>query len=339
MNIKWKIIKPPIPIIFLDTFFFIDLIRNHHKNKNSSYFQEELRLVDLIIKLTKDKKLFCPQGDQKEEYELGDYEDEIRKEQDKLSFGIKAKHRFGVYLYQLPKAIQAYVNNNQEIECNYMCLFYRDPIIELDEILNSNFRLSVHLPMPEFYLNKKRKTKKKIGEELEETRKENIALGIEYQNCVKQEILGELNFISNSIIKETFVKLIEPRYQLTEGEIEGLLHFGELLVFYSHYAKKRARTEDVFNFLKSEHFASIPYISLRSRLFASMVTQEHEVKESDVFDYTQTSQMMPFITYFLTDSSLKHRITTNPLKLDKEYDVKVFSMREIESLIKELEGL
>jgi len=150
MSSKWKIIKPPIPIIFLDTFFFIDLIRNHHKNKNSSYFQEEFRLVDLIIKLTKDKKLLCPQSDQEEEYELGDYEDEIRKEQDKLSFGIKAKHSLGVYLYQLQKAIQAYINNNQEIECNYMCLFYRDPIIELDEKLNINFRVSVHLPMPEF---------------------------------------------------------------------------------------------------------------------------------------------------------------------------------------------
>ena len=337
MNIKWKIIKPPIPIIFLDTFFFIDLIRKHHRNKNSSYFQEELSLVNLIIKLTKDKKLSCPQGDQKEEYELGDYKDEIRKEQDKLSFGIKAVHRLSVYHYQLQKAIQAYVNSNQEIECDYMCLFYRDPIIELDDILKNRIRISVHTPLPEFFLNKKRKTRKKLTEELEKIRKKNIELGIEYQDCVKQEILGEYSFIKNA--KETLVKSLEPKYQLTEEEIERLWSFGELLAFYSHYAKKRARTEDIFSFLKSEHFASIPYISLRSRLFASMVTQEHEIRESDVFDYTQTSQMMPFISYFLTDSSLKHRITTNPLKLDKEYGVKVFSMREIKGLIKELERL
>ena len=115
--------------------------------------------------------------------------------------------------------------------------------------------------------------------------------------------------------------------------------WGELLNFYKHYSKRKAKTEDILNFLKSEHFASIPYISIQSKLLTSIVTQTGKARESDAFDSQQTSQMLPFLTYFLTDSSLKHRITTNPLKLDKEYDIKVFSMREIESLIKELESL
>lgn len=337
MNIKWKIIKPPIPIIFLDTFFFIDLVKNSHKNKNFPYLQEELRLVDLIIKLTKDKKLLCPQGDQKEEYELCGKEEEVMREQKKLSIGIRLRHYFGVYQYQVQKAMKEYIKNEKEIECDYMCLFYEDPVKELEEKLSGNFILYVHPPMPETYLNERRRRKKAIAKEIEEIRKRTIGNGIKYEDCVRNETLGERDFIKNSLfklaIKTTF------NLPLDESEIEGGLRFGELSVYYSRYSERKAVRRDIFDFLESEHFASIPYISIRSRLLCSSRTQQGEVKESDIFDFIQASQILPFSTYFLTDSSLKHRLTNNPLRLDEEYNVKIYSIKEVKELIRELESL
>lgn len=108
---------------------------------------------------------------------------------------------------------------------------------------------------------------------------------------------------------------LAQQQSLTKEEVNGLQIFADNLAYLSHY------------------YATIPYISIQSKLYASLLTQQNRVKETDNFDFHQTSQILPCSTYFLTDSSLKHRLITNPLKLDDEYGVKIYSMQEIGNLI------
>lgn len=336
--IKTRIIKPSIPILFIDTFFFIDFVGNRHRKIKSHYFAEELELIDLVLKLTREKKLLCPEGDQDEEYRLGvKYEDELRKEQTQLSHGISAMYYYGVYKFQLQQAMMAYVKNKKVIEYDYHSLFESDPLKELEKALSPPYIISVHIPMPKSFLNKQRRTKGELAKDFERLRKQNIKSGTKYKDQAKREVLGKLDAIVNSL--RTAVPKLAQQQSLTQTEINGLQVFADYLAYLSHYAKKEVTIKEVADFIRSDYYGTIQYISVESRLYASLLTQQNSVKESDNFDFHQTSQMLPFCTYFLTDSSLKHRITTSPLKLDVEYGVKVYSMKEIRNLITELQKL
>lgn len=335
--VKVKIEKPKIPILFIDTFFFIDLVKNRHTEDKKPYYSEQLELIDLIHTLTKKEKLLCPQGDQEEEYELGQYEDEIREEQVKLSYGISATYHYGVHHLQAQQAIISFIKNEKEVVYDYKSLFRRDPVKELKEALSRPFIVTAHLPTAQFLIEMRKKTQKELAEEFEKLRQEKIKLNVRFSDWVKHETLGTLDAILNTI-KTSLPKIIQQQ-PLTEEESNGLQILGDYLAYYSHYSKNEAKPEDVINFLKSDYYASIPYISIQSRLFASLLTQQGKVKPTDNFDFHQASQMLPFSNYFLTDSSLAHRITTKPLSLNKEYDVEVYSMREIKKLIEALKKL
>lgn len=336
--IKTKITKSSIPILFIDTFFFIDFIGNRHNKIKSHYFNQELELVDLIVRLTKEKKLLCPEGDQEEEYQLGiKYEDEIRKEQAQLSLGIRTMYHYGVYKFQLQHAMSAYVKGDQTVEYDYKSIFETDPLKGLERALNQHYIISVNLPWSKSHLRKQRKTKKEIAKDFERLRKENIKLGVKYKDQVKRETLGKLEAIVHTL-KSAVPKLAQQQ-SLTKEEVNGLQIFADYLAYLSHYYGKDITIKEVADFIKSDYYATIPYISIQSKLYASLLTQQNRVKETDNFDFHQTSQILPFSTYFLTDSLLKHRLTTNPLKLDDEYGVKIYSMKEIGNLIAELQKL
>ena len=335
---KIKIIKPSIPIIFIDTFFFIDLVANRHRQNKSPYFAEELELIDLIEKLTGEKKLLCPQGDQDEEYELGvQNEDEIRKEQVRLSLGISAMYHYGVYKYQSQQAVSAYVKKETELVYDYRSLFRREPIKELEEVLAQRWVVDAHLPMPKTFLDSQRKTKKELAGEFERLRQEKNKSGMKFKEAFKRELLGKLEAITHTL--QTAIPKLAAQQSLSEEESNGLLVLGDYLSYLSRYSEKEATPVDVAKFLTSEYYASIPFISIQSKLYASLLTQQNPVRDTDNFDFQQASQMLPFSTYFLTDNSLKHRLTSNPLSLDKEYGVKIYSMREIKNLINELKKL
>lgn len=334
---KVKIEKPTIPLLFLDTFFFIDLVKNRHSTTKQSHFPKQLELIDLIHKLTKQKKILCPKGDQEEEYELGKSESEIREEQVKLSYGISVMYHYGVQQWQKQVAIKAYIKKQSEVVYDYKCLFQRDPIKELEDALKQPYIVDVHLPTPAEWIDKRKKTKQELANEFESLRKEKIKLKIKFADWVKHEKLGTHDAILNTL--KTSIPKIAKQEALTEEESNGLQLMGDYLAYYSHYAKRDATPKDVMDFLKSEYHGSVPYIDIQSGLFASLLTQSGVVKDTDNFDFHQAGQMLPFSTYFLTDSSLKHRLTTNPLAYDKKYGVKIYSIREIKELIEELSKL
>jgi len=335
MNIKWKIIKPPIPIILLDTLFFIDLIKSKNSKKKSPYFDDELKLVDLIISRIIDGKLMCPFGEQRREYELRKkYKEEIIKLQIKLSFGIEVKGGYDIYQYQMMKAMEAYIKKKKEIICDYMCIFYKDPIKEFRKILNALLFVGEIDKLAESVIERERKVREEIYEDWEEFRKIFEEKRIKYEDWITKA--GSLDFMKQAIEIAINKGIDKP---LNEIDRFAVYRINRLLDLYNYYAKKDASIKDIFYFLESEYYASIPYNAILFKLITSIFTQEGKVKKSDYFDIKQTMHMLPFLTYFLTDSSLKHRLITKPLELDNIYGVKIYSLKEINVLKKELEKL
>lgn len=336
--LKIKVEKPSIPILFLDTFFFIDLVRNRYKDSKSPYYFQELELVDLITSLTRQKKLLCPVGDQEEEYELGEkYEDEIRQEQIQLAFGINAQYHYGLYKYQTQTAVKAYLENSKRVEYSSRALFPNDPVKELERQLQSRFIVSVHIPTSAENLEKRRKSKKELAERFEQMRKDKQKMDVNFDEWVKLEAMGTMEAALTTLKKTLPKRLLQQG--LSAEDRSGFLELGDILSYLTHYGSAEASFEDAIKFLKSDYFMSVPYVSVQSKLYASMWIQSGKIKESDNFDFQQASQMMPYSTYFLTDNSLKHRLTTKPLVLSEEHDVEVFSMKEMNDLISELRKL
>jgi len=335
MNIKWIITKPPTPIILLDTLFFIDLIKNKNSKKKSPYFGDELKLVDLIISRILDGKLMCPFGEQRREYELRKkHKEEIIKLQIKLSFGIEVKRGYGIYQYQIMKAMEAYIKNKKEIICDYMCIFHKDPIKEFRKILNALLAFGEIDKLAESVIERERKVRKELSEDWEELREIFEEKQTKYEDWITKA--GSLDYMKQAIEIAINKGMDKPLNKIDRFAVYRL---NRLLELYNYYAKKDASIKDIFYFLESEYYASIPYNAILFKLFTSIFTQEGKVKKSDYFDIKQTTHMLPFLTYFLTDSSLKHRLTTKPLELDNIYGVKIYSMREINMLIEELEKL
>ena len=334
---KTKIGKPPLPLIFLDTFFFVNLVHDRHSISKGHHYREQLVLIDLIHKLTKQKKALCPIGNQEEEYELGKYESEIREEQVKLAHGISVIPLYSLKRLQTQIAIEAYIKNLKQFSYGYQSLFHSDLMREMDHALSQSYLVDVRFPTPSEWVTKRRKIKSELANEFEQLRKEKRINNIKFREWVKQEQLGTYYVILNTI-KNTVPK-ISRREALTENENNGLQILSEYFSDFVHYSKKNPKADDILEFLKSDYHKTIPHIDIQSGLLASLLTQTGQVKETDNFDFNQASQMLPFTRYFLTDNSLKHRLSTRPLSYDKKYGVKIYSMREISSLIKDLSKL
>lgn len=330
-----KIYKPPIPIIFLDTFFFIDLIKNRHQKVKSPYYQEQENLINIIKDLTKQKKLLCPQGDQEEEYELGSlYTNEIKKEQSLLSYGISTTYHWGVQRHQTHTAMRAYINGDKTVLYDYNSLFSTNPIKELEQALSNEFIVSVISNPKNDTLSKRRKTKKELALEFERLRQEKISIGTNFKKAVSDEKLAIINVI-NYTFKKTFPKMLNNQ-PLTEEDLNGWMTIGDLLSPFSHYANKEATISDIVKFIMSDYYQTIPYLDIQSNLYGSLLTQKNIVKDGDNFDFEQASQMIPFADYYLTDCSLKHRLITNPLAYDKKFGVKIYSIKEINILVDDI---
>lgn len=334
---KINIIKPPIPIIFIDTFFYIDLVSDRTGNKKSSYHQERVELMEIIETLTQQKKLLCPKGNQEEEYRLGlSNIEEIQEVQERLSMGISTNHYFGVEKYQVSQAISAYVKKGKTIEFDYRSLFLRDPLKELGETLNQRWLVSVHTKTPESILNEERILKKELAAEFENLRLEKKNAGLNYETLLKRELLAELDLITHTL--QTIIPKLITKQPLDQKENTGLTILSEYLALLSRYSKKEVGIAEVVAFIKSDYYSLIPFKSIKSQLYSSLLSQTYPVNETDNFDFEQSSQWLPFSNYFLTDRSLRHRLTSKQLQLDKVYNVKIYSMREIRSLISELKS-
>lgn len=335
---KSIISKPSIPILYLDTCFFIETMRHKKKSISSEILTQNQLLIDIIREKSKEMKLICPSGDQDEEYEQGkQYESELRQLQTQISLGISARHHYGVYQWQTQVAARAFVNQTKKVEYDYRCIFDVDPKKQLESQLKSQFLVNVNIPVPAEELVKRKKTNNELAMQFETMRQEKMKMKKGFMDWVTEENLGTHEVVIFTI-KSYFHKLSAGKL-LSKEDKTGLAILADMMGYLSHYSEKDASIQESLEFLKSEYFFSVPYIDVQSQLYASMWVQSGSIKKTDNFDFQQACQMLPFSSFYLTDSAFKHRLTSNPLRLDKKFDTKIYSMREVPLLCSDLSRL
>jgi hypothetical protein len=227
--------------------------------------------------------------------------------------------------------MQAYLEQDNDIVFDSSCLFDIEPAIELENQLHQQFIINVNIPMSKSFLDKKKAIKHELSKIFNDMRNKQ---SMKFSDRISIEEQGMYELISRTIINVG--QKIKNNDNFSDEDTAGLKILDRFMFDMEELRKERVTIEDVLNFLKSDYYKSIPYNIVESKLYASMLSQSGHVSPTDVFDYKQACQMLPFSCYYLTDHSFKHRLTTTPLKLDKEFNIRVYSMREIALLIKEL---
>lgn len=107
----------------------------------------------------------------------------------------------------------------------------------------------------------------------------------------------------------------------------------------SHYLKrweKASGNEDLaqmLEFFKSEHYQTIPYVDVHSRLISDLIVGNEEPRSSDYFDVVMISMILPFADFMVVDGPMRNRIV-NQVKLVKpkgQYDCKIILHKDLES--------
>lgn len=335
-NIKVNIEKSPIPLLWVDTFVLIKIAKTKIGEKISEQEREQsLYLYDIIIDKTKNKKLICPEADQKEEIEIGErLEKECRDVQAKLSFGIKFRHKQGIEDFLIARFMKAYIDGAKEVNLTYKELFYGDPIKELEEALGRPFIIDVNFPSSKEMLEKRKKIRKEITAEWEYLRKEKNKTGITFEQEREKEF-GVYFPTLLKLKKKFIVNTLKGEWSIWDFfGAEGILHYEKLWEIYNG---KPVGLEGLFLFFNSNYFRQIPTINTACNLRARIATSSNPIKSGDSLDIDQISSVLPFFNLIITDKAMKNHICS--LGLGGAYKTEILSMRDFKDIKKFLESL
>lgn len=324
--------KSKIPIIWIDT-SFVSKIAASKLNilKNPDEELRYIRLYKVLFNKAREEKLLCPQGDQEEEIQefvpVGcDYKEFLLKCHDiivSLSLGSCLIHRKTIESFQRHYFMTAYFNNSTDIKLNCSNIMSKKSIMDF---LGKKLIISVPPGGIIEEIDQKRINRKKYCDEMERDRIINVQSGVDYATQLQKEYAGIIEYIVQSI--DEYMK---------NGDVLKIYHLAEMLGEWGHVSKKYGDPEGLLNFLRSEHYKTLPSVEIQCKLFAKLLTGSQQIESGDMMDISQLSAVIPYCNFLLTDRKMKNRICE--LEFDKQFNLEVFCMRDYEKLISQLESL
>lgn len=329
-----KIDKCPIPILWMDTNVIIDITKYKEGIALKGILNERIpKLYDLIYKKTRQHKLIYAEGDQNEE--VNSLMEEAHRVQSSLSLGVKFRFRSEVHDEQIFLFMKAYIEKSNLIKLSYIDVFYDDPIEKIEEISQSGLIISVFSDKLHEEMEEREISKSKLLHLLEELNQEFPFKEKTFEQHLKNEQYALLQ-VCRYLVENIGGKL-------KNGQIPNIEEFNQLSILTSLMEMwanlGNGDVEGLFEFLGSELFKLIPFIDIKSKLFAKIMTRKSKAvfSSGDSMDIEQLCTVIPFSNYVITDKLMKNRVVE--LGLDKHYNTKVYSLSDTDEIINELEKL
>ena len=108
-------------------------------------------------------------------------------------------------------------------------------------------------------------------------------------------------------------------------------------VLEANHEEKLNSAKSYCEFLLSKYHHELPYVYIRSVLFAKLIQRPNKVKPSDNLDITWASAYLPFVDYAVTDKAFCDLLESSGLA--KQYNTKVYSVNSLSLLLNELNKL
>jgi hypothetical protein len=327
--------KPPIPVLWLDTWFILELaaalLSNDDKRKKHAD-----DIVEKIITLTQEKKVLCPKGDQNIEIEVSNNTkivEKAREIQARMSLGISLNFYAAVENTQVQRMMKAVIEGKREIEFSYKDIFADDPIRTIDR--KERFIIDVVIPQTQEQIDQQIEIHKSIAEDWEKLRLDAHATKRTYDKTLELEFQGKADAIKH-LIDRLALKQIQG-VSISQDEYGQAVDVaGGPIGWWSHYSGEENSLNSVLNFYRSSKYAQIPFVNVGTRLLAELVTGNETVNPSDVMDIHHLSTVLPYATYMVVDKRMRNRIE-GKTNLEKEYPGVIIKWQEVLPLLESLE--
>lgn len=319
--------KNAIPIMYLDTNIMIELSKHEDGQCTNCYAQQVEQLFDLLRSLTASGKIICALGNQMEEMGRTPGRDKARD----FLYNFTNAVLLEPYLIQetqFDAGYSAYVNKEKEL------IFNADDIFsEVCSLCNSSIEIHVTGICKPEKAQGLRKEKEALALKLN-AMKESVCVAKSFKDQLTNELNGDY---------QAFQSIIEKMCQSYACYIENFAYLERIyrrMGVHPINAPQEIRKNAIENyrfFLTSDYHHMLPYVRIQSVLFAHLMQRSKKVIPSDTLDIIWGSAYLPFADYAVTDNSFCNLI--NEAGLSKEYKVKVFNMKSLGSLLKELSEL
>lgn len=325
--IQIKIEKCSIPILFLDSNIIIEfnkVLKEKSKQKNVEALKEIIKTLQI---LSKSNKIMIPYADQEEEVDYKINESNNIDILYQMSNGNKFKNHLLIQREQKEKLFQAFLNNETIIKFDYTEGFEeinktdKDRTIFIKGLLNIFGKNTIY--------------------ELQKEKMDRTNDLLTYQKTIsknekfKEHLFKEFTYEGGKL----FVKIVnkfDNGLKLTQNE---KLHWEEFLYFAKKYSLQGDLTDQLLKyneFLLSFYWWAVPYIDIE-RNINTYISLYEKFKPGDYKDTINSSCYLPFCNYYFTDNAMCRIL--KELSIDKKYNVKIYSFKNIVEFLKDLKKI
>jgi len=315
--------KSGVPIVFLDSNIFIEMKRAIDGNCHTKYAGQLIDLYNLLINLMRRKLIICPVGSQQDEIGVS------KKRQGAEEFLQRSTNAeiltpYEIKQLQLDIFYNAYKNSNPTIELSSIKFLREEQSI-------SGFTIRIVSYSSDDALNEKKESKVRTVELVNELRSSGRASKVfeeqfSIELTAEQQIINEALRMAKGTPEDimTSINILAPIY----SRIGSHLSSPDFVETFSEY---------LYGFLPSLYLTSIPYIIIASLIHAYKLCSDSKLLSSDAQDIDNAAAYLPFVDYFVTDTSLSN--TIKRLDIDKLYKTKIYAMRDFSQLLLDLRRL
>jgi hypothetical protein len=339
MTVDITVTRPPVPLIWLDTWMFNWFGRLRAGILPDRDVQLVRPLFDVLLVLRDQRAILCPETGQFAEIHPRNWDIAHAKSAlSLLSGGVKTYHQ-RIVDAQRYRAMRAYATGSTTIHIDYAEAFHHDPVRELAE---RDFLVRVDLEPPADQLAQTRDSNARVAVAMESLRQECIAAKITLAGQIENELDAD-HYVAIELINQVLMPT-------TRGEVPQASH--DTWMKYAHLVggparslgEMRGRPEgspenytDLLAFYRSDHFRSLPAIRIRAELYARKMIGAEVIQPSDVMDMDQISAFLPMATYLVLDKSMADKV--EQAGLAERYGVQVFKARDLPVLTEELQAM
>lgn len=326
-----RVEKCPVPVLWLDTAVFIKMAKIARREQLGELEHERIeRLSQVVLDKVRSGRLFCPEGQQDEEFdpERAEFQG-ARRAMLLSSRAMRLRHSRLIEQFQFHHVARSYLDGAREIVLPYDDAFMGDPLSA--GLSDAGYPVRCHLDPSGEDRAERLRAKKRHRDKLEELRAENKVKGV--------------TFAQQREVEFAFLPLaLQDAFNRAAATIHAGDYIGGYLDFLDSYPRQlqvvwsrvSGGIEGFREFIASGHYKAIPAVDIYANLYADILTSG-AIDDGDATDIDHLASVIPYCNYVLTDLKMRRRVRR--LGLDSKYGTQVFAMADTDELISELEAL
>ena len=318
-------------IVWLDTNIINDIADALLGKKQNNPI---LDLYKTLLGLVNNEKIICPFLKQRDEYIKSDTSEKCDEILLNLGKGKQLK-TYKTALSQIERMLNSYIRNE-----NSFCLDKNDiPYYGKNDKDNHNVSHGISVVVLLSGQNKEGidKDNARLIDYLKRRKEFILANQLPKQKVLADETLARSQIFDNSINQ------IRADYGCIFIDFEYLgptyCQIYPLIAYKKILQKDKLEDGDVLyvsEFFKNQNFI-IPYDEIYSKIVTEKLFDKSNVKVTDVRDIENLSLILPYASLIITDKAMKGYV--EQLKLDKKYDTKIFSLKNYDGIMSELNSI